>query len=330
MSIRHWKSQLALIRLSIFRQNPQCEGLHSETRPIFHGYTPSLRKHYFDVQFDPRRHDSKSEVMTLKAGEVHGLCEGNELIVYARKLPADLKQPIGTVVIDKVSVATSSLKFKPGSPTFSSSKYPQPVAVLSKSNAKQQRLAIYVDPIDSELVSRVEDIGGCTLQKDLKDAHIHLSSVITAPSKKQLRFKVVDAELIDKGIELMPRFISDTEEDLTHVLKGLTHYYYHLKRTSTSLATDKISFSLFEVQDKGYGHPRVDRMDSSSNLCKDGLADIKVAEGVEAIYGVEVTNNIEQGGKLFPVLLYFDNVDFTICACFFVKQTAGDTLLMLS
>ena len=137
-------------------------------------------------------------------------------------------------------------------------------------------------------------------------------------AKKQLCIDVVEEDLSrSKGIklDLKPRFVDDTDKNLAHVMKGLSHYYRHLKRTSDSLddSIKKLSVSFFELRDTHLGHPRVVKADNARNLCENGVIDIEVTEDSEAIYGFEVTNNTDHNEILFPVLFYFDNTDFTIC-----------------
>ncbi len=127
----------------------------------------------------------------------------------------------------------------------------------------------------------------------------------------------MDQDLIAKCANLVvkPRFVPDTDEDLSHVMQGLSHYYRHLKRTSDTLkdSIDKISVSFFQVRDTGLGHPRVVPADGAYNLCQhDNIIDVDVTANPDAIYGFEVTNNTEHSEVLFPVLLYFDNIEFTI------------------
>lgn len=288
-----------------FSQHPQCEGHYSETRPFFQGYTSPSAKSFFDLIAN----DTK---LTLKGGEVHGLCSRDELDVYKSRSDAHQpeKNPVATVVINKVSPHTSTLHFRTGT-ALSLRAYPDPVALLTK--AAYHYLKVYVDPKDPALLRRVKALDSSILVDALSRAHIALS--VDTSAGTQLRFDVVDRDLLGKhlNLNLKPQFVDDTDEDLAYVMKGLAHYYRHLKRTSLTLedSIDKISIAFVEVQDTGRSHPRVARMNGARNLCENNVININVTDSEKpAIYGLEVTSNAEK--ILFPVLFYFDNTTFTI------------------
>ena len=287
------------------RQDPQCEGLHSERRPFFQGYTVPNMKTFFNIIVD----DIDDTKLTLKAGEVHGFCTGDELAVYESRSEDHQKSPIATVVINELSSLTSTLHFST-LPIKSLHAYPHHVASLTRMS--YHYLEVYVDPKDSALVHRVEALKLCILKGARDDAHIAVSVDETAG--KKLRFDVVDRDLLGKGpsLNLKPGFMDDTDEDLAQVMKGLSHYYRHLKRTSVTLndCIDEISISFFQVRDTGFGHPRVVEVDGARNLCENNVININVADEEDLIYGFAVTNNT--GITLYPVLLYFDSTEFTI------------------
>ncbi|KJA20871.1 hypothetical protein HYPSUDRAFT_768945 [Hypholoma sublateritium FD-334 SS-4] len=133
-----------------------------------------------------------------------------------------------------------------------------------------------------------------------------------------LCLEVVDKDVIGlKDVNLKPRFIEDTPDDLAHVMQKLSHYYTHLKSASNTLngSTDKISVSFFEVQgtEPEPGHPRANavKKKDARNLCKSNVINITVND-VGSTYGFELVNNNEDREALLPVLFYFDNVNFTI------------------
>ncbi|KJA21668.1 hypothetical protein HYPSUDRAFT_41803 [Hypholoma sublateritium FD-334 SS-4] len=291
-------------------QDPQCEGRYSKTRHFFQGYTTSSMKSFFDLIVD----DTDDTKLTLKGGEVHGFCTGDELAVYKSRSEDHQKNPVATVVITEVSTHTSTLHLRKHT-TVSLQSYPHPVASLTK--IVLHYLRVYVDPKDSALLRRVKALNSCILKCVPEDAHIALSTDKSVG--KQLRFDVVDRDLLGKGLNLnlKPSFIDDTNENLAQVMKGLAHYYRHLKRTSAtpSDSIDKITISFFQVLDTGLGHPRVVPVDGARNLCENNIININVTDAEDPlIYGFEVTNNTEE--ILFPVLLYFDNTEFTIIQSF--------------
>lgn len=291
-------------RLTVYsRQSPQCEGLNSAKRPIFQNYRSPYMNFFYHLTLT-------GEILTLKGGIAHGFCEGDQLAVFTNS-SEDHQSPVATVEITKVLIKTSSLKLVSGS-TSSIKDYSSAAALLIKT--AKHYLKVYVDQKD--LALRVKALNACALTDTLADAHVALS-IDNGPNSKQLRFVVKDYDLLGKGVTFKPRFIDDTDEDLHHTLKGLSHYYHHLKRTSDTLkkSIDKISVSFYEVQDTMRGHPRVVKMDGAEDLCKNNVIDIAVPPSKPdhqgQIYGFEVTNNTD-GGILYPVLFYFDNINFTI------------------
>ncbi|KJA29203.1 hypothetical protein HYPSUDRAFT_61236 [Hypholoma sublateritium FD-334 SS-4] len=251
------------------------------------------------------------KILTLKGGSAHGFCEGDQLAVYKNGSEDPQASSVATVEITKVFIDTSHLKLLPSNSTFSIKDHPDAAALRIKT--ARHYLKVHVD--QKELALRVKALKLCALTDTYADAHIALS--IDNGAGKQLRFEVKDRDLLRKGLTFKPRFIDDTDDDLRHVMKGLSHYYHHLKRTSDTLndSIDKISVSFYEVQDTRRGHPRVIKIDGAEDMCKDNVIDITVSPsepgGEGQMYGFEVINNTDCG-ILYPVLLYFDNTDFTI------------------
>ena len=308
MSKIHVSSSFELCGDLLYRQSPQCEGLYSESRPFFQGYTSPYTKRFFGLAL------RKNSPLTLKGGEAHGFCKGDQLTVYKSRSEDHQKSPIATVEITKVRSDTSYLKITSGS-TLSIEDCSQAAAALSK--AAMQELEVYVDQ-ESTLHQRIKSLELCRMSDASTDAHVAISGPDPQSPKKQLCIDVVDKDLLElKDVKsaLKPRFIDDTEEDLAHLMKGLSHYYRHLKRTSDSLkdSIDKISISFFEVEDTGGNHPRVDKVKGAKNLCQNNVIDIDVTANPDALYGFEITNDTDHIGDLYPVLFYFDNTDFTIC-----------------
>ena len=297
--------ELLIYHLFCSRQSPQCEGLNSTKRAIFQGYNAPDTKAYFNLTLT-------GESLTLKGGSAHGFCQGDQLAVYKSRSKRHQGSPVATVEITEVFPNSSKLKLVSSS-TSSIKDNPNAVALLIKT--ARYTLMVYVDQKDLALRKRVEALNLCTLTGTHTDAHIALS--IDNGDRKKLRFDVKDRDLLAKDLRLnfKPQFIDNTDDDLQHVLKGLSHYYHHLKRTSDTLkdSIDKISISFYEVQDTERGHPRVIKKDGAENLRKNNVIDITVSPSTQQgkIYGFEVTNNTN-GGILYPVLFYFDNIEFTI------------------
>ncbi|KJA22671.1 hypothetical protein HYPSUDRAFT_40758 [Hypholoma sublateritium FD-334 SS-4] len=312
ISARIWNFVL-LCNIFWSRQSPQCEGFYSETRPIFQGYTSPKIKSFFNLSI-------RQTKLTLKGGEVHGFCKGDQFTVYKSRLEDHQKIPIATVEITKVFPHISLICLKNG--ILSLEEHPNAVALLTKSAS--QHFKVFVEQED--LRSRIEVLDLCILEHDRREAHIALS--VDSSSEKQLRVEVVDRDLIGKCAELALKLkrhvVPNTTEDLTYVLTGLGHYYHHLKRTSDTLedSIDNISVSFFEVRDTSFGHPRVVKVDNTLDLCRNNVINIDVKasddpDDEQPIYGFEVTNNTKSEGEiLFPVLLYFDNTNFTITRSF--------------
>ena len=244
------------------------------------------------------------------------MCEGDQLLVYESRSKNHQEKPIATVIITKVLNDTSHLRLSSGS-VLSLKGHSNAAARLSKM-AKSQCLKVFTEPKDRKLAKRVQALDLCILSQSRRDAHIAISIHHLQCLKKQLCFVVVDENLLNKGIKFKPRFVDDTDEDLAHVIAGLSHYYRHLTRTSDppQHSIDGISVSFFQVRDTGSSHPRIVKIesDNTQNLCKNNVIDISIAQKSEApIYGLAVNVTDENSGTLlYPVLFYFDHTEFTI------------------
>ena len=171
---------------------------------------------------------------------------------------------------------------------------------------------VYIAPENAKLKSRIERLGYGPLADEISKAQIAISS----EEGQQLAIKVVDKDLVDIGVNFKLCLLDDTPEELARVMRELSHYYTHLKdqrnTLNESIDMDKISVSFFQVRDTFFGHPRIVKQDDARNLCEKGVIDITV-EDHQSMYGFEVSDNNKNGEPLFPVLLYFDYTEFTIC-----------------
>lgn len=257
---------------------------------------------------------------TIREGQTHGLSRYDELTIYTGKTKEGQDNPVGTAFIVDFDDADSTTKLKANPPTFLLPCNPAP-ALFTKST--EVHLKLYVDTLnDDDLHFRVRNliennqVSNVVLTMDPTAAHIGVS---TDRTTGQLRFDVNDNHLVRKGVKLRPRFIpSDADKDLLHVLKGLAHYYWHLKRTGNSLSLDGISVSFLRVRDRFSDQaPRFVALEDSPGLCDHASRwiDIEVGQVDETsgkpMYGFKLTNATGKKG-LYPVLLYFDNLDFTI------------------
>ena len=256
-------------------------------------------------------------------GRAHGFCQGDQLTIYKSKSKEDREKPIGVVVIDNFDDVSGSsrLKLLPNTPVFHLPKTGQSCpALLTKSN--EAHLKVYISPRDQSLMNRIRRLKGLNnvmIAASQSAAHISISiDRNRSESEDRLCFEVVDQDVFrgNPKLKLKPRFAPNNDDDLQHILNGLAHYYWHLKRTSDSLpVTKEISASFFKLQDTFTGQPRFVQEEGSSNLCNTlNVIDIEIDE--EALYGLEITKNSEKPAALFPVLFYFDNTDFTISALF--------------
>ncbi len=253
-------------------------------------------------------------------GRAHGFSQGDELTVYKSKSTEDREKPIGVVVIDNFDDVSGSAKLKllPNTPVFRLPKGSQSLpALLTKSN--EAHLKVYVSQKDQSLMNRIRRLKGLNNVMIANQSAAHISiSIDRSESEDRLCFEVVDPDVlrVNSKLKLKPRFAPNNDDDLQHILNGLAHYYWHLKRTSDSLpVTKEICASFFKLQDTFTGQPRFVQEEGSPNLCStSNVIDIEIDE--EALYGLEITKNSEKAVNLFPVLFYFDNTDFTISALF--------------
>lgn len=317
-----------------FRQSPQCEGGHIN-RSIFHGFSPSYRKRFYNVSIRQSRY-------TVNAGTLDGLSQGDELTIYKTQSEDDLKKPVAVFVVDKVSNRNSLLRVRDQPPLANLESFladPAP-ALLTKS--AQSHLRLYISAGQSNhierlvsLVNRLQTAGTIaiiTSEADRPTTHISLST----DDGVDLRFDVVDGDLTEDRCHHFKYDGDSADEGLTRILRGLSDYYWHLKRThpnpSPSVPPDteiSVSFCKLRQDNKNLTNPlfvsigeadeqpvhdgSVIKLDVDSTPDDDSQEQDDFASESDELqlYGVKVTNN-SQIRDLYPALFYFDNGDFTI------------------
>jgi hypothetical protein len=297
---------------------------------------PSYRKRFYNISV---RH----EKYTVNAGTLDGLSQGDELTVYKSQSEDDLKKPVAVFVVDKVHNRNSLLivRDQPPLPNLESYLVGPAPALLTKS--AQSHLRLYISAGQSNhverlvsLVNRLQTAGTIaivTSEADRPTAHICLST----DDGVDLRFDVVDDDLTEDRFHHLKYEGDNADEDLTRTLRGLSDYYWHLKRThpirSSSIPPDadiSISFCKLRQDNENSANPIfVSKGDAAEQLVRDGSVielEVDSAPGDDPqevddefadesdepeVYGVKVTNN-SQERDLYPALFYFDNGDFTI------------------
>ncbi|KAF8968723.1 caspase domain-containing protein [Flammula alnicola] len=292
-------------------QNPQCEGFNRH-RLIFDGYIPPYQGIFFAV-----RRDSESNTLTLMAGSAHGFIKGDEFTVYGGNLKDTKEKPLGILCITKSGLDTSTLEFCPGTSKASTFALPDSVptfAVYTRSTSNKTALLLYIEPSDNSmsLIKGIisENLQSIHLVSTPTSAHIALS---TDKKGKRLLFEVVDKNVTSekfkcrKEVPTVPRH--GDSEDLARILKGLSHYYWHLYRnpdTDSTFDGQRVSVAFYKLNKAEA--PLVPE-DEQDNLNINNVVHVDVGDE-EVLYGLKVIN--ESRRDLFPVLFYFDNTDFSI------------------
>ncbi|KAF8970573.1 caspase domain-containing protein [Flammula alnicola] len=292
-------------------QNPQCEGFNRH-RLIFDGYMPPYQGIFFAV-----RRDSESNTLTLMAGSAHGFIKGDEFTVYGGNLKDSKEKPLGILCITKSGLDTSTLEFCHGTSKTSIFALPDSVptfAVYTRSTSNKTALLLYIEPSDNSM-SLVKGIISENLQSihfvsTPTSAHIALS---TDKKGKRLLFEVVDKNVTSEKFKCrkeVPTVLRQNDsEDLARILKGLSHYYWHLYRnpdTDSKFDCQRVSVAFYKLNK---AEARLVPEDEQDNLNINNVVHVDVGDE-EVLYGLKVIN--ESSRDLFPVLFYFDNTDFSI------------------
>ena len=171
--------------LTLDRQNPQCEGVHDD-RVFFNKRCVAKHKVFYDL--DSKHIPGNPGTYLLQAGQVHGICNNAEFAVYDTK---DKNSPIGTLVVQEVSVNTSKLRHK------EPFEVPQSAIGLETRKGDQERIRIAVSDMGTEEDLRAHNLSGVNLVNKGGDA-----GLLSIEEDSTVKFEILPKtrNLVDLGL----------------------------------------------------------------------------------------------------------------------------------
>ena len=241
----------------------------------------------------------------LHAGQIHGICNKAEFAVYDTR---DKNSPIGTLVVQEVSVNTSKLRHKFGE-RF---KIPQSACGLEtyKGDQGHRVLRIAVSDVGTKLKTfRAHNLSGIKLVKKGDKADLLLIE-----EDSRVKFKILRKTLVDLGLkytEYRPR--SPDIQDVLNLLHHAADFYFHLDRSFEGkgdfrLANQiKIAFVPVIIGGREFYVPeKVDGKDRDIN--HERL--VKVWASDKDLYGIKISNEGNQ--PVYFSLFFFSQSNLRI------------------
>lgn len=311
------------------RQNPQCEGVHSD-RILFNAKAPSRGRVLYIVT------DNGDGSYKLHAGEACGVTASAKFNVYATEDPTSMC--LGSLIAISTTASTSKLRLVPGSSPFSLSS--QPGYALQTSVDEKQDLRVQIPANDTQLsgilkslkveMDKKREFGkrSFRLAKEGEPHDISLSM-----RKGKVVFGITNDFCIKHGLKTMGRaedgnstLVECEVDSILPVMAGAADFYYHLNRTSSrsflprprkvngksQLAPSLVSLECFEVEQTGDYGPDLQRLLNAKpeNLIRDEVIEVTESKDKGKLYGFKVTNNTSI--PLYAALFYFSMSDLRI------------------
>jgi hypothetical protein len=254
---------------------------------------------------------------TLAAGNAQGIAIGAEFEVY-RDADKMLKQPLGTLIVDKLMEFSAEMKL----PRGSSLTLGQPISALSALQTKVGKLApfrLYTPPDDPfrslyysifyRPRSKLENI---CLATEPEAAHL---KIWTSLPDRLLVIEIIDNRVTTHGVNVIADQVNPDPDNVSRILGRVAHYHRELNRASANhyiTAGDRISVGFFRLDP-----PKIPPFDWTTanlmcigpNLCHNNSIDF-VVEDEETPYGVSIMNGT--GVDLYVNAFFFDNTNFAI------------------
>jgi hypothetical protein len=282
---------------SLENQHPQCSG-KNRGRALFGGlgHRPKL--------FKLSNHHG---TYGTEAGNIHGVVQGTPFAIHALGNITSLNSEIGILEADCVFSHSCTLRRRSGE-EFDIPPGARALMLNWRPDANILKVCVNSSDSDVKSIEHVYSVVDHSQSPDLM--------ILCTPGGTR-RFERLD-HIISKYAQLLDDIPS--ELNLSDVLKGVSHFNFHLSRGNIGQPLKK----LIEVALHSLTQSNPDQISEEAIYVPDGVTDMPLAVDRENIvfaaseangdhdqfYGLSVTNN--SGRHLFPYLVYFDPSDYSI------------------
>ncbi|KDR85802.1 hypothetical protein GALMADRAFT_109268 [Galerina marginata CBS 339.88] len=303
-------------------QNPQVEGF-DQSRYLFGAavHVPSSLGY-------PIRYDAMQRSFLIDGGSAHGVTSGSQFAILQAQ-DSEVRTPIGTLVVKKVTAFSSTVEFNPLLSTLLVSRFPTTTAVQTRPG-KRDRLRLYIRPgpkysashefLQLLLQRHKDDLHGVVLVDKIELAHLELS--IERGTASPL---LVDKRATRHGFHSQLPILNAGDAEMATFLGSASRYFWELDRKSDNGGlVEKLEVAFYELQEGPSPFDDVKRPEMSPvgrNLFNDNKV---VIDQEQRFYGVKLTN---KGSRdLYPSLLYFANTDLADITTYFSTASCGPYL----
>lgn len=276
-------------------------------------------------------------VYTLRAGQVHGVSEGDVFTIYKdRAAYNSARSPIGELVVDSVKAVTSSMSPFEGTDLHHLDSALYPVAVLAHVGV----LDAFRIHVDVKKHPQLLDLVATALTKETLGSHnrfgrsivlstVEMASISIVPAAgDSVDFIILDGRIRALKLSKLSGTVLRDVQSLRAALRSASHFFYHLGSSPTASKrglSQAVSMRLWETVSRvdftgGIPMPVYKRVTEVVDFKTSGSFRPRLADpGLEnsaVAYGVDVVNISPHGGfDLFVWLFYFDCSTLEISKC---------------
>jgi hypothetical protein len=288
-----------------FRQNPQCEGVN-QRRILFNAKAPSTGRVFYTIH-------KEDDQYLLDAGAAHGVNMGAEFAVYRDRDSPSKESPLGNLVAKEVGAFTTNMSLPENASSFMlvGTGY-----ALQTRTGEEEDLRLHI-ALDDTLTPIFEVLGRDMLRTDSNRRRISLvakdkAELDIAVDGDGVVFNILNPQVTQFGLNQMPFRIEPTYDAMYPVVRASAHYFWHLRRNSTSRVLENyIQLEFKKLKE-------LDEYDEDFNVILEPVGDDLNVSGVvdlvvnpDDIYGIRLIN--KSALDLYPSLFFFDNSDLSIC-----------------
>lgn len=246
---------------------------------------------------------SKGE-LTLKAGSVQGITEGDQFEIYET---ASSSQLLTTLECVDVNLTTAKLHFSDNELILEDADY----YALQIRAGQEEKLKVYTsdEKFKRSLLCSSPSLGRITVVDAEHEAHMVLDKL-----GDEISFRNI--YMLDKlgrisGISHLPSVaVTLPDKQREYSLAHASHYHWHLRRAPSNCTRrklrDDVQIKYLQLRNPNSGELGMQPVDR--NLIRDGMIVVKFDS--EVGYGFEITTQLDE--DIYPWVFYFDNHTFSI------------------